>query len=66
MTLTPNAIGAAARLIRAINDTGGVVQFPTGDIAPVSASDWLDLGDAYMAACTELGVEPLLERGTLI
>ncbi len=60
------AIGAAARLVSAINNTGGVVQFPDGSIAPQVDPDWIDLGDAYMAACTELGVEPRIQRGTVL
>lgn len=59
-------IGAASRLVSTINQTGGVVQYPDGTIAPTASHDWLDLGDAYMAACTELGIEPQLTRGTIV
>lgn len=59
-------IGAAARLVSTVNATGGVVQYPDGTIAPVGEPEWTDLGDAYMAACTELGIEPQLTKGTLV
>jgi hypothetical protein len=41
-----------------INATGGVVKFEDGTHAPEVDREWIDLGEAYISACGELGIEP--------
>jgi hypothetical protein len=55
--IDPNG-SAAARLVSTINNTGGITRLSDGFVAPLSDLDWIDLGDAYMAACAELGLKP--------
>lgn len=45
-------------LIDTIEATGGVVETETGNYAPVGDPDWIDLGDAYVAACQVIGRLP--------
>jgi hypothetical protein len=47
-------------LVDAINSAGGVCSLPNGSYAPNRDSQWIDLGDAYIAACSELGLLPLI------
>lgn len=51
---------AAERLVSTINATGGAISYPDGTTAPMGDPDWIDLGDAYLAACSELGQDPIL------
>lgn len=51
---------SAALLIRTIEATGGIVRYADGTAAPVGDRDWIDLADAYIAACGELGREVLV------
>lgn len=66
--LTPTTPGRASdkdcahKLIDTINHTGGLVAFANGTYGPQCDPDWLDLGDAYLAACHEKGVEPRINR----
>lgn len=53
---------ALRQLIAAVNVTGGVLRLPSGCVAPKADEDWLDLGDVYLQACKELGVEPVIEE----
>lgn len=56
---TPEA--AALRLfVQTINATGGLTHGENpGELVPVADEEWLDLADAYLAACEALGVEPV-------
>ena len=59
---------AAQMLIDTIDCTGGLVQADDADPgtkAPAGEPGWSDLGDAYLQACKELGVEPLIELDEL-
>jgi hypothetical protein len=51
---------AAQLLVDAINAAGGVRSLPNGCYAPERDPQWSDLGDAYIAACSELGLVPLI------
>ncbi len=51
---------AAQQLVSAIDATGGLVAFEGGRFAPEGDDDWIDLGEAYLAACNELGVPALV------
>lgn len=51
---------AAERLVSTVNATGGALRFTDGTVAPAGDPDWIDLGDAYLAACAELVQEPKL------
>lgn len=53
---------AADLLITTINVTGGVVAFSDGTHAPQADPEWIDLAEAYLRACEEKGVEPLVHR----
>lgn len=53
------AEGALRDFIRAVDETGGVRLYrKTGLYAPVTVPDWVDLGEAYISACTVLGWPP--------
>lgn len=56
----PKRPSALDRLISAIEVTGGLIAYENGTYAPYADPDWIDLGDAYLAACEELGREPLI------
>lgn len=51
-------------LVRTIDATGGVVRFNNGLHAPNADLDWIDLGEVYIAACRDHGIEPLVRRAT--
>lgn len=51
---------AAHRLVSTIEATGGLVAYRDGTHAPLGDRDWIDLGDAYIAACAELKREPVI------
>jgi len=53
---------AAQMLVELINVTGGVIENEYGTLSPCGDEDWLDLADAYYAACAELGVEPMVTK----
>jgi hypothetical protein len=48
--------------IQTVEATGGVTLTDRG-YEPVADPDWLDLGDAYIAACKHLGRQPKLVAG---
>ncbi|MBX5462542.1 MAG: hypothetical protein IRZ28_15805 [Steroidobacteraceae bacterium] len=61
MTLTSHVHKDATQLlIDTINATGGLLLRPDGTQAPLGDPDWLDLADAYLAACTEKGIDPVV------
>jgi hypothetical protein len=45
-------------LIDTIEATGGCVRDEDGHVAPEGDPDWIDLGDAYVLACTAIGRTP--------
>lgn len=49
---------ALDRLCSTIEATGGVITFKDGNCAPEGDPEWIDLGDAYLAACEALGRKP--------
>ena len=52
-------IAAALRqFVDTVNATGGLVVNDAGETAPAADEDWIDLADAYLAACEALSVEP--------
>ena len=55
---------ALRQLVEAFNVTGGVIRLPSGCVAPRADEDWIDLGDVYLQACQELGVEPVSDVET--
>jgi hypothetical protein len=51
----------ALRMFRdTIEVTGGLIRNEAGDLAPAVDEDWIDLADAYIEACRELDVEPMI------
>jgi hypothetical protein len=42
-------IGAIKKVVETVAATGGLLNYPSGNVAPVGAPDWLDLGDAILA-----------------
>ena len=48
-------------LISTVEATGGVAEDQYGNTAPQADPDWLDLGEAYLAACTAVDHEPRVE-----
>jgi hypothetical protein len=59
---TSHSKSAAQMLVELINVTGGVIEEANGTFSPCGDEDWTDLGDAYYAACAELGVKPLVTK----
>lgn len=53
---------AAALLVATIEATGGVAQQSDGTYTPVGDEDWVDLADAYLAACRELDRKPMVAK----
>jgi hypothetical protein len=49
-------------LVSTIEATGGVIEDEFGNTFPEADHDWLDLGEAYLAACQALGRQPLVEK----
>ena len=58
---TPSPREALDALIATIEATGGCVRDEGGFLAPAGEPDWIDLADAYLAACAALGRTPLVE-----
>lgn len=56
------AANACRRLIRTVEATGGLLMFESGQTAPAGDEDWLDLADAYQAACEAMGQRPMIAR----
>lgn len=56
--MTPESV--LKQFINTIEATGGLVKFPNGDLAPCADHDWIDLADAYVAACEALGMNPII------
>ena len=49
--------------INAIEVTGGIKLDPeSGCHVPVGDEDWIDLGEAYLAACSALNRKPQIEQ----
>lgn len=59
---TPTARHVLADLCDTIEATGGVRREASGHVAPVADPDWIDLGEAYLAACEVLGRKPKIVR----
>ena len=55
-------MNALQSLISTINATGGVLAFPDGTHGPCGDPDWIDLADAYLAACAETGATPMIQN----
>jgi hypothetical protein len=51
---------AAQLLIETINATGGLLEFSDGTYAPRGDPEWIDLGEAYLAACAEKASTPVV------
>ena len=49
---------ALRQFVDTVNATGGLVVNDAGETAPAADEDWLDLAEAYLAACDALGVAP--------
>lgn len=47
-------------LINTIDATGGLDGSDPGCLVPVADEDWHDLADAYLKACAEEGVDPVV------
>lgn len=52
---------ALLTFVDCIDGTGGVIRDRKGYYRPVGDTDWIDLGDAYIQACTALGREPVVD-----
>jgi len=61
--VNPHDNDAVQQLINTINATGGVLPLPNGLYAPMGDPEWTDLGEAYIAACSERGLVPILAAG---
>jgi hypothetical protein len=59
---TPSPQEACGALIATIEATGGCVRDQRGSLAPAGDPDWIDLADAYLAACAALRRTPLVEE----
>lgn len=53
---------ALREFVSTINNTGGVWANGDGTHSPVADDDWIDIGEAYMAACEALGEEPMVSQ----
>ena len=49
---------ALRKFVETIEATGGVFDTGDGTLAPVGDPEWIDLGEAYIEACAELGRDP--------
>lgn len=56
----PPTESAALRLISTIENTGGLIAYADGTFGPECDPDWIDLGKAYLAACAEVGKDPVV------
>lgn len=54
------ALDASDVLITTIVATGGLVPLANGLFAPAADHDWIELAEAYLHACDEKGLEPLI------
>ena len=60
---TPPSLRAALdAFIATVEATGGCVRDEGGSLAPAGDPDWIDLADAYLAACAVLGRTPMVEE----
>lgn len=60
---TPHTTWTALQeFITDVDATGGVFQTVDGTVHPSSAEEWTDIGDTYLKACKELGVEPFMQE----
>ena len=50
--------GALLQFVDCVDATGGVSKDGKGYTVPVADGEWIDLGEAYLAACVALGREP--------
>lgn len=50
---------ALERFVATIDNTGGVVTDDHGYVCPKADPDWVDMGEAYLNACSVLQREPL-------
>ena len=53
---------AAQQLIDTIHATGGIARDRKGNYVPVMDEDWIDLANAYLQACEEKGITPMIRR----
>lgn len=51
---------ALREFVDTINATGGIVEGADGLAAPAADPEWCDLGEAYLKACSALGVDPII------
>jgi hypothetical protein len=63
-TLQSRNRSASALLVDAVSATGGLVCSGPGAFFPRADSQWLDLSDAYLAACCERHIEPMISVET--
>lgn len=54
---------ALESFVATIDNVGGVIRIDFGAYAPVGDEDWLDLGSAYLEACSALNVAPKIAQG---
>ena len=59
-TLRARNRSASALLVDAVSATGGLVCSGPGTFFPRADAQWLDLSDAYLAACCERHIEPMI------
>ena len=60
---TPPSLRAALdAFIATIEATGGCVRDDGVLLAPAADPDWIDLADAYLAACAAIGRTPMIEE----
>lgn len=52
---------ALRRLVDTIEATGGIVLDDDGNYVPEADEDWVDLGEAYLAACKAIRIRPLVD-----
>jgi hypothetical protein len=53
------ALAALEKLVGTVEATGGVLVNRKGHYLPVGDPEWIDLGDAYMDACSALDRIPM-------
>lgn len=53
---------ACRMLVDTINATGGVRINKRGRPEPLGDPEWIDLGEAYLAACATLNLDPVISE----
>ena len=54
--------GGLHLLVSTVEAAGGLIKPAEGALFPKGDPDWLDLADAYLAACEDLGIEPKIMK----